>query len=49
MAVEALEYIKSKTKIIPEIGLILGSGLGDFADSLEEKIKIPYKDIPYFS
>ena len=32
-----------------EIGLILGSGLGTFADSIENKISIPYSEIPYFA
>ena len=31
-----------------EIGMILGSGLGETADSVEEKIVIPYRDIPDF-
>lgn len=33
---------------IPEIGLILGSGLGVLADEIEDPIKIPYQDIPNF-
>lgn len=32
----------------PEIGLILGSGLGDIAEEIEEPIYIDYKDIPNF-
>jgi len=32
----------------PEVGMILGSGLGEYADCLEEAIKIPYGDIPGF-
>ena len=35
MLEEALSYIKSKTDSVPEIGIILGSGLGDFAENLE--------------
>jgi purine-nucleoside phosphorylase len=45
---EAVEYIKSKTNINPEYGLILGSGLGELGDEVEEKVVIPYKDIPHF-
>ena len=31
----------------PRVGLVLGSGLGAFADSLDELAKIPYADIPH--
>lgn len=43
-----VNYIKEKIKDFqPEIGIILGSGLGDFADGFESII-IPYNDIPGF-
>lgn len=45
---ETKEYLISKGIIDPEIGLILGSGLGDLADDIEDAIKIPYEDIPNF-
>lgn len=45
---ESVNYIKKITNLNPELGLILGSGLGSFADTLEEKIIIPYVDIPHF-
>jgi purine-nucleoside phosphorylase len=32
----------------PTVGLILGSGLGDFADRLDERVAIDYRDVPYF-
>ena len=32
----------------PTVGLILGSGLGDFADTLEDRVVIPFADIPDF-
>ena len=44
----AAEYIKSKVEARPEIGLVLGSGLGDFAQTLDEKISIPFGEIPGF-
>lgn len=44
----AAEYICSKTNLRPTIGLVLGSGLGDFADTLEDAVRIPYRHIPYF-
>jgi purine-nucleoside phosphorylase len=33
---------------VPEIAVVLGSGLGAFADALEDSVIIPYKDIPNF-
>lgn len=45
---ETTNYIKEKVKEIPKIAIILGSGLGTLADEIEEKIVIPYKDIPNF-
>ncbi|MBQ3641439.1 purine-nucleoside phosphorylase [bacterium] len=43
-----VNYIKEKIKdFVPEIGIILGSGLGDFADSFNG-IVIPYSEIPGF-
>lgn len=45
---EAIEFIKSKTNLNPEYGLILGSGLGELGDEVEEKVVISYKDIPHF-
>lgn len=45
---EASEFILSKTKIKPEIGLILGSGLGAIGDEIENPDYFPYGDIPHF-
>lgn len=45
---EATAYIRSKTDLVPDCAIILGSGLGDFADELEDKIIIPYSEIPHF-
>lgn len=44
----AADYIRSRTSYRPTIGMILGSGLGDFADTLEDAVRIPYADIPGF-
>lgn len=41
-------YIKSCTDLQPEVGLILGSGLGAYAESLEDTVYIPYSEIPGF-
>lgn len=44
----AADYIRSRTSLRPTVGLVLGSGLGDFADTLENPVRIPYSDIPNF-
>ena len=44
----AAEFIRTKTSLRPAIGLVLGSGLGDFADTLEDAVRIPYAEIPSF-
>ncbi|MCU1289321.1 MAG: Purine nucleoside phosphorylase [Acidobacteria bacterium] len=48
-AVEAAEYIKSKYEKEIKIAVVLGSGLGAFADDLENAVKIPYEEIPHFA
>ena len=45
---DAAEFIRQRLTKLPTIGLILGSGLGDFADTLEDAVKIPYSQIPNF-
>lgn len=45
---KSIDYIKGKIKNQPEVGIVLGSGLGDFADAIEDKIEIPYTEIPGF-
>ncbi|GIO65301.1 purine-nucleoside phosphorylase [Paenibacillus sp. FSL M7-1455] len=45
---EAAAYIQGKTGLKPEVGLILGSGLGVLADLIQDGISIPYQDIPHF-
>ena len=42
----ALAAIRSRTKVQPKVALVLGSGLGGFADTLESATKIPYAEIP---
>ena len=42
------KFIKSKTKLEPKIGLVLGSGLGAFVDAIQDKCVIPYSEIPHF-
>ena len=44
----AVDYIRTRTDAEPAFGMILGSGLGDFADTLENRLVIPFTDIPDF-
>lgn len=43
-----LEYCRTKTDFPPRVALVLGSGLGDFAQSVDTVCEIPYQDIPGF-
>src|SRR5579864_6826694 len=44
----AARFILARTPLRPRIGLVLGSGLGAFADSLTERVAVPYAEIPNF-
>ncbi len=44
----AAKLILSRTALRPKIGLVLGSGLGAFADSLTDAAPMPYAEIPSF-
>jgi len=48
LAESAATFLASQTSLRPQIGLVLGSGLGAFADQLSESIRIPYAHIPSF-
>jgi len=43
---EAVAYVRSKSALQPEVGVILGSGLGDVVDAVEIDTAIPYGEIP---
>jgi len=45
---EAVQYIQSQTNFQPDIGIILGTGLGGLVDEIEVEKEIPYKSIPHF-
>lgn len=47
-AESAAQFLFEKTSLRPRIGLVLGSGLGGFADELSGAARIPYSDIPHF-
>jgi purine-nucleoside phosphorylase len=44
----AAKFIQKKTKLRPKIALVLGSGLGAFADEFSNAVRIPYAKIPDF-
>lgn len=44
----AADYVKEKIKIAPDVALILGTGLGSFAELLENAVTVPYSEIPGF-
>jgi purine-nucleoside phosphorylase len=46
---EAAEYLRGKGVQDPEVGIILGSGLGGYADRLSDAVHIPYDEIPGFA
>jgi purine-nucleoside phosphorylase len=43
---DAVAYIRSKSSLQPEVGVILGSGLGNVVDAVDIETAIPYADIP---
>jgi len=47
-AEHAAQFILGRTALRPHIALVLGSGLGGFADELENAVRIPYAEIPSF-
>lgn len=45
---EARKAIAARGGVQPSVGLILGSGLGDLAERIEQAVRIPYGEIPHF-
>jgi purine-nucleoside phosphorylase len=45
---EASQFVLSKISKKPKVGIVLGSGLGIYIDQIENKMVIPYQDIPHF-
>ena len=45
---EAAAAVRAKSALRPKVGIILGTGLGDFADALNSRVVIPYGEIPHF-
>ena len=42
----AIETIRAKSSLQPRVGVVLGSGLGEFASSLKGAVRIPYAELP---
>lgn len=47
-AKEALEFLKGQYALAPQVGIVLGSGLGNFVDHINIEREVSYKDIPHF-
>jgi purine-nucleoside phosphorylase len=45
---EAAAVVRARTAVRPQVGVILGTGLGDFAAALELETVVPFADIPHF-
>lgn len=47
-ATEAVTYLRARTNPAPGVGVVLGSGLGAFADKITDAVSIPFHKIPHF-
>lgn len=45
---EAADAIRSRVPQVPDVAIVLGSGLGDFADSLAAAVTMPYGELPHW-
>jgi len=45
---EAAAHVRARSRTRPEVGIVLGTGLGDFAGALATEAVVPYRDIPHF-
>ena len=45
---EAAARVRARADLRPHLGVVAGSGLGAFADSLEEAVVVPFEEIPHF-
>lgn len=46
---DAKSYLEQEGVTDPEVGIVLGSGLNDYADKMKDPIRIPYDKIPHFA
>lgn len=45
---ETADWLNERAREKPVVALILGSGLGDLADTLDDRVSLPYQDVPHF-
>jgi len=45
---EAAEYIRARIAKVPDLAIVLGSGLGDFAGTLGDAVSLPYGELPHW-
>jgi purine-nucleoside phosphorylase len=45
---EARAFVAARADVRPEVGIVLGTGLGQFAAAMRDPVVIPYADIPHF-
>ena len=45
---KAADYIRARIKVQPRVMIVLGSGLGDLGDQIDDAVRIPFGDIPGF-
>jgi purine-nucleoside phosphorylase len=45
---EAADAVRRRMTLVPKVGMILGTGLGELAESVEDAVVIPYSEIPYW-
>ncbi len=45
---EAKEFLRNRTDVRPQVGIILGTGLGGLGNEIEAEANIPYEEIPHF-
>ncbi len=48
-AEEAAKFVLAKTSLHPQVAVVLGSGLGTFADDMSDAVRVPYSKIPHFA
>ncbi|HEY7055920.1 MAG TPA: purine-nucleoside phosphorylase [Vicinamibacterales bacterium] len=45
---EAVAHVRGRTSAMPDVAIVLGSGLGDFANRLRDAVSIPYGELPHW-